>query len=45
MEISHTAVGATHDSVRQPVNWGLLVSLLGCLASWGTVVFGIVAAL
>jgi hypothetical protein len=44
MEISDTAVGAIHDPTRQPVNWGLLVALLGCLALWGAVVFGIVAA-
>jgi hypothetical protein len=43
MEISHGAIGATHDPRRQPLNWALLVSLLACLLFWGTVVFGIVA--
>ena len=43
MEISYTAVGATRDSIRQPVNWGLLVSLLGCVVFWSAVVSSIVA--
>jgi hypothetical protein len=43
MEISHGAVGATHDEVRQPLNWPLLVSLLACMLFWGAVVVGIVA--
>ena len=34
---------AIHDPMRQPVNWVLLVGLLGCLFFWGAVVFGIVA--
>jgi hypothetical protein len=33
------------DATGQPVNWVLLVSLLGCLSFWGAVVLGIVAAL
>ena len=37
-------VGAD-DRVREPVNWGLVVALLGCLAFWGTVVFALVEAL
>lgn len=36
--------GAVHDPMGQPVNWVLLVGLLGCLSFWGAVVFGIVAA-
>jgi hypothetical protein len=44
MEISDTTVGAIHDPIRHPVNWGLLVGLLGCLSFWGAVAFGIVAA-
>jgi hypothetical protein len=43
MEISQNAVGATHDRIRQPLNWPLIVSLLACLLFWGLVVFGIVA--
>ena len=43
MEISHDAVGATHDAVRLPLNWPLLVGLLACLLCWGVAVFGIVA--
>ncbi len=36
-------VGAD-DRIREPVNWGLVVALLGCLALWGTVVVGLVVA-
>ena len=36
-------VGAD-DRVREPVNWGLVVALLGCLAFWGTVVVGLIEA-
>jgi len=43
VEISHDAVGATHDAIRQSLNWPLLVSLLACLLFWGVLVFGIVA--
>ena len=35
----------TDERVREPLNWGLLVALLFCLAFWGTVVFGLVQAL
>jgi hypothetical protein len=41
MEISHDAVGTTHDAVRRPLNWPLLVSLLTCLLFWAVIVFGI----
>lgn len=44
MEMSDTAVGAIYHPTRRPVNWGLLVGLLGCLSFWGAVVMGIVAA-
>jgi hypothetical protein len=44
VEISETAVDAIHDPRGDPVNWGLLVGLLGCLSFWGAVAFGIVAA-
>jgi hypothetical protein len=37
--------GAIHDPLRQPVNWVLLVGLLGCLSFWGAVVLGVVAAI
>ena len=37
-------VGAD-DRIREPVNWELVVVLLGCLAFWGIVVFGLVEAL
>jgi hypothetical protein len=43
VEISRNAFGATHDAVRQPLSWPLLVSLLACLLFWAAVVFGIVA--
>lgn len=36
--------GAIHDPIGQPMNWVLLVGLLGCLSFWGAVVVGIVAA-
>ena len=36
-------VGAD-DRIREPVNWGLVVALLGCLAFWGTVVVGLIEA-
>jgi hypothetical protein len=35
--------GVLHDPISQPVNWVLLVGLLGCLSFWGAVVLGIVA--
>jgi hypothetical protein len=41
---SGTAVRVSQATVRQPVNWGLLVCLLGCLSVWGAVVFAIFAA-
>jgi hypothetical protein len=44
VEISHDAIGASRNPVRQPLNWPLLVSLLACLLFWGAAVFGIVAA-
>jgi hypothetical protein len=44
MESPYTAARATGDSIREPVNWGLIIALLGCLAFWGAVVFGLVAA-
>jgi hypothetical protein len=30
------------DRIREPVNWSLVIALLGCLAFWGAVVFGLV---
>ena len=36
--------GAIQDTMGQPLNWVLLVGLLGCLSFWGAVVLGIVAA-
>jgi hypothetical protein len=45
MKISPTAVGAADDRNRERVNWELVVVLLGCLAFWGAVVFGLVAAI
>jgi hypothetical protein len=33
-----------HDRIREPLNWGLVVALLGSLAVWGAVVFGLVVA-
>ena len=36
--------GPIHDPMGQPVNWVLLLGLLGCLSFWGAVVLGIVAA-
>jgi hypothetical protein len=36
--------GAIHDPIGRPVNWVLLVGLLGCLSFWGAVVLGVVAA-
>jgi hypothetical protein len=44
LRISQTTVGAADDRIREPVNWGLVVGLLGCLAFWGAVVFGLVVA-
>jgi hypothetical protein len=35
--------GATRDPMDQPVNWVLLLGLLGCLSFWGAVVLGIAA--
>ena len=32
------------DRIREPVNWGLLVALLGCLAFWGLVALGLLVA-
>jgi hypothetical protein len=37
-------VGAD-DRIRERVNWELVVVLLGCLAFWGAIVFGLVAAI
>lgn len=34
---------ATLDPIDLPVNWVLLVGLLGCLTFWGAVVLGIAA--
>jgi len=52
-ELEHTAgycesetpsyCGAIPDQIDQPLNWVLLVGLLGCLSFWGAVVLGIVA--
>lgn len=36
--------GAIQDPMGQPVNWVLLLGLLGCLSFWGAVVIGIVAS-
>ena len=36
--------GAIQDPLNQPVNWALLVGLMGCLSFWCAVVVGIVAA-
>jgi hypothetical protein len=36
--------GAIQDPMGQPVNWVLLLGLLGCLSFWGAVVLGVVAA-
>ena len=36
-----TAVGAADDRIREPVNWGLVVGLLGRLAVWRAVVLGL----
>ena len=44
MESAFTAVGATNDRMREPMNWGLVACLLGCVAFWGVVVLGLVAA-
>jgi hypothetical protein len=44
MEFSDAVIGAIHDPIRETVNWGLLVCVVGCLCVWGAVVFGIVAA-
>jgi hypothetical protein len=44
VKISQIAVGAADDRICEPVNWGLVVGLLGCLAFWGAVVFGLVVA-
>ena len=35
--------GAIQDPIGQPVNWVLLLGLLGCLSFWGAVVLGIAA--
>ena len=32
------------DRTREPVNWGLVVAVLACLAFWGAVVLGLVVA-
>jgi hypothetical protein len=45
MEIANTTASAIHGSTCQPVNWALLVGLMGCLSFWGAVVLGIVAAI
>jgi hypothetical protein len=36
--------GATQAPADQPVNWVLLVAIVGCLAFWSAVAFGILAA-
>jgi hypothetical protein len=36
--------GAADDPIREPVNWGMVIALLGCLAFWGAVVLGLVVA-
>ena len=40
---SPSRYGAIQDPMGQPVNWVLLLGLLGCLSFWGAVVLGIVA--
>jgi len=44
MEISRSATGAMTDPMRTPLNWGLLIAVLTCLAFWVAVVSGIIAA-
>ena len=44
MESSLTSVGAADDRIREPVNWGMVVCLVGCLAFWGAIVLGLVVA-
>jgi hypothetical protein len=39
LQLPPLTVGAD-DRIREPVNWGLVAALLGCLALWGGVVFG-----
>jgi hypothetical protein len=36
--------GAIQDPMGQPVNWVLLLGLLGCLSFWGALLLGIVAS-
>ena len=36
--------GAMQDPVSQPVNWILLVAVVGCLAFWSAAVLSILAA-
>ena len=43
MELSVPSVGANADSTYG-VNWVMIVGLLACLAFWGAVALGIVAA-
>jgi hypothetical protein len=38
------SMGATVDSTHQGVNWEMIVVLLACLAFWGAVAVGILAA-
>ena len=45
MESSLNAAYAANDQIREQLNWGLIFGLLGCVAFWGAVVFGIVATL
>lgn len=35
---------AIQDTMGQPLNWVLLLGLLGCLSFWGAVVLGVLAA-